>query len=58
MKQRRLIKSNYTPKGVSCSNCKFAISIDVRHNKYYCTKPEEKYWVYYGEHVCGKGEPK
>ena len=58
MKQRRLIKNNYTPKGVPCCQCKFAIAIDAKHNKYYCAKPEEKYWVYYGEHVCGRGESK
>ena len=49
----RLIK--FMPKGVPCKKCKYALPVDARHNKYYCVHPEERRWIYYGEHVCGKG---
>ena len=52
----RLIK--FKPKGVSCVNCKYAVAVDARHDRYYCIKPNERSWVYYGEHVCGQGEKK
>ena len=52
----RLIK--YKPKGVQCSKCKYALPVDAKHDKYYCIHPEERRWIYYGEHVCGKGEQK
>ena len=54
----RLIKTKYVPKGVCCSKCKYSIAVDAKHNRFYCVKPEEKSWIYYGEHVCGKGESK
>lgn len=53
-KKPRLI--NYKPVGVPCAKCKYALPVDAKHNRYYCVKPEERYWVYYGGHVCGKGE--
>ena len=58
MKQKkpRLIK--YKPKGISCDSCKYALAVDAKHDRYYCIKPEERNWIYYGEHVCGKGEPR
>lgn len=56
MKQRRLVKNNYTPNGAMCKECKYALPVDAKHNKYYCVKPDEESWIYYGEHACGKGE--
>lgn len=54
----RLIKIKYPVEGVPCNKCKYSIAVDAKHNRYYCVKPEEKSWIYYGEHVCGKGESK
>ena len=51
-------RKDYKPQGVSCSECKYATCVDSRRQKYYCLHPNEKSWLYYGEHVCGKGEQK
>ena len=58
MKQKkpRLIKIKYTPEGVPCNKCQFGLPVDAKHGRFYCIKPEEKAWIYRGEHVCGKGE--
>lgn len=56
MKQKRPRRINYKPKGVPCAFCKYSIAVDAKHDRYYCTKPGERSWIYYGEHVCGKGE--
>lgn len=49
---------DYHPEGVMCKDCKHSVCVDKRHDKYYCINPNEKSWLYYGEHVCGKGEQK
>ena len=58
MKQKRPRLIKFKPKGVMCSQCKYGLPVDAKHDRYYCVKPEEKSWIYYGEHVCGKGENK
>lgn len=58
MKQDRPRLVKFKVKGIMCKQCKYALPVDAKHNKYYCVKPEERYWIYYGEHVCGKGEQK
>lgn len=58
MRVKKPRKINYKPKGTPCSDCKYASCVDPKHNKYYCLHPDERSWLYYGEHVCGKGEPK
>ena len=58
MKQKRPRLIKFKVKGVSCSNCKFAMPVDAKHDRYYCVKPNERSWIYYGEHVCGQGEEK
>lgn len=55
-KPRKLI--DYKPKGVPCSMCKHAICVDSKRFKYYCLHPDERSWLYYGEHTCEKGEQK
>lgn len=59
MKARRIGLFNYKAPGVTCNKCKFGCLVDKRNDKYYCIPPDgRKCWLYYGEHSCGKGEPK
>lgn len=58
MKQRKPRLINYKYSGVQCSACKYALPVDAKHNRYYCGHPEERKWVYYGEHTCERGEQK
>ena len=43
---------------VVCQDCKYALPVDARHHRYYCTHPERKARIYYGEHCCKQGERK
>jgi len=54
---RRLITA-YKKQGVMCKDCKYALPVDARHNKYYCVHPEKKPQICYGGRICGKGEQK
>ena len=58
MKQKRPRLIKYKPTGTPCALCKYSIAVDSKHDRYYCTNPNERAWIYYGEHMCGKGEQK
>ena len=49
-------KTEEKKKVVVCSVCKFAVPVDSVHRRYYCINPDERSWIYFGEHSCGKGE--
>lgn len=43
-----------------CAKCKYALEIDTKNCKYYCTLPQgsNRNQVVNGEHHCEKGEQK